>query len=142
MLGLQKSYHVPAEAPVGEGATVRAILVEDEAGVWYTVRSLSKQLGQVEEVAPPADDEGRRGDLGESIPEIEGVFGPNGHDHIGGIPVAPDEQWSHQPQQPPGDTPSEAGVSDVWGHHLGHPTPVTRDGELCHAPLELSSMIA
>ena len=38
----EKSYDVPAEAPVGECAPVRAILVENEAGVRDTARSLSK----------------------------------------------------------------------------------------------------
>jgi hypothetical protein len=33
MLGVQKGDDVPAEAPAGEGASVRAVLVENEAGV-------------------------------------------------------------------------------------------------------------
>ena len=33
MLGLQKGYDILAKAPIGEGAPVRTILVEDESSV-------------------------------------------------------------------------------------------------------------
>lgn len=50
---IQEGHDVPAEAPVGEGAPVRAVLVEDEAAVGYPLGGLPEQLRRVEAVAPP-----------------------------------------------------------------------------------------
>ncbi len=53
-LALQESYNTPAEAPVSEGAPVRTILVEDEVGVWDTVRGRSENsVGQKRSRPPP-----------------------------------------------------------------------------------------
>jgi hypothetical protein len=42
LLGFQESYDIASEAPVGEGTAVRTIVVEDKAGVRYTVRGFSE----------------------------------------------------------------------------------------------------
>jgi hypothetical protein len=68
MLGLQEAHDIPIEAPVGEGASMCTILVEDEAGVWDAIRGLSELLGRVEAGTAPTDDEGRCGDLTDPIP--------------------------------------------------------------------------
>jgi hypothetical protein len=92
MIRQQKSDDVLAEAPVGEGAPVPAIFVEDETRVRYALCSLPEQFGRVEAIATPADDECRGGDFAEPVSYIESILGPDGRDHICGVPPAPYEQ--------------------------------------------------
>jgi hypothetical protein len=90
MIGLQEGYDIFCEAPVGEGAAMRTILVEDKASVRDPPDGPQEQLGRVKAVAAPANDERRRRDLAEPFTAVEGVFGHDGRDHVGGVPLALD----------------------------------------------------
>ena len=126
MIRQQKGDDVSAEAPVGKGAPVPAVFIDDEARVRYAFCRLPEQFCRVEAVATPADHERRCGDTAESVSEIESILGPDGRDHVRGVPPAPYKQWPGQPQQPPGDPLTETRLRDIGSLHHGESAPVAR----------------
>lgn len=57
-VGIQESDDIPTEAPVDESTTMCASFVEVEPGTRDALCGLSEQLGRIEAIALPTDDEG------------------------------------------------------------------------------------